>query len=289
MRLRGLRLKTGARLSLLLLCLPLLVAQDSHQVGSVTIAGEDQFKEPEVLEVRRKQIRRELGGALVPEWAGEYYYGDGLGTNVSVQLAPRTGFVFTWYGCMGLYAKNYGAVESRNGLVVLRPELPNKREAYAGTATEFLPVRWGERHYLIAADQMIDFANQYNAGFEPRASVYGMHLLRRGDDQKPATGKPPLPFEYRGYLLDRPIEAHVTAVGELHKRDEYISTATIVLSAGQDAGLKPGMRLYVVDAEHRGATVRVTRVGNASSEAEASLFGSERLERGWKMSTRVMP
>src|SRR5690349_21093382 len=43
-------------------------------------------------------------------WAGHYYTGDGLGVNVSLDLAPGAGYVFELHGCLGLYDRNFGAV-----------------------------------------------------------------------------------------------------------------------------------------------------------------------------------
>jgi len=59
--------------------------------------------------------------------------------------------------------------------------------------------------------------------------------------------------------------------------------------AAKDAGLKPGMKLYVLDGPGRGTDARVTRVGDASAEAEATFLGKHQPKPGWKMSTRVMP
>jgi hypothetical protein len=293
---------TSRWLLLLVAFLPLLVAQDNANKQALEVPISDQvrgdlalsdtFKEPAILEVHRKKIRQELAGGRAPEWAGEYYYGDGLGANVTVLLAPRSGFVFTWYGCLGLYGKNYGAVSSDKGVITLQPAMANKAGEFGDMATQLVPITWGRRHYLIAADRLIDFANDYNAGFEPRKSAWGSHLLRLNDDKKEATGKPPLPSDYRAYLLDRPIEAHITAVGEVRRdpKDDFVGTATIVLDAGANAGLKPGMRLYVFSREGSGTDARVMRVGAASSEAEATLFGKDaRVKPGWKMSTRLLP
>src|SRR5690242_13014799 len=65
------------------------------------------------VEARRKRINHEVKNLKDHPWAGNYYEGDGLGVNVNLSLAPKSGFSFTWYGCLGLYDLNYGpAVES---------------------------------------------------------------------------------------------------------------------------------------------------------------------------------
>lgn len=63
-----------------------------------------------ILEARKKQIQQELESLKGDSWAGSYYYGDGLGVNVELTLAPKSGFAFTWHGCLGLYDMNYGNV-----------------------------------------------------------------------------------------------------------------------------------------------------------------------------------
>src|SRR5215467_3304121 len=87
-------------------------------------------------------IRRELKALENNEWAGEYSFGDGLGVNVALALAPTNGFVFTWNGCLGLYDINYGEVQSSGRAVKLLFKYPNKQEGFQGIAPELLSVHW---------------------------------------------------------------------------------------------------------------------------------------------------
>src|SRR5262245_43325767 len=66
-------------------------------------------------EAQRTAILAEVATLADHAWAGKYYAGDGMGENVSLALAPRAGFVFEWHGCLGLYDRNFGAVEEVNG------------------------------------------------------------------------------------------------------------------------------------------------------------------------------
>src|SRR5687767_13739491 len=59
---------------------------------------------------RERAFRDELTAFQEHPWAGEYYYGDGLGVNVRLLLTPQSGFVFQWRGCLGVYDRNHGAV-----------------------------------------------------------------------------------------------------------------------------------------------------------------------------------
>jgi len=164
------------------------------------------------LEVQKKQIRQELEALKAHPWAGQYYYGDGLGVNVDLSLAPKSGFAFTWNGCLGLYDLNYGDVVEAGGKIRFVFKLPNEHKGFEGIASDFLPVIWGDRHYLIATDEVVKFANAINAGFEPRETEWGEFLLRRGDATKPASGYPNLPSEYSEYLLKHPIDAEVSSI-----------------------------------------------------------------------------
>src|SRR5262245_42900344 len=62
------------------------------------------------LKARRARIVKELESLGTPDWAGTYYQGDGLGTNVTLVLAPEGGATYTWTGCLGLYDCNQGNI-----------------------------------------------------------------------------------------------------------------------------------------------------------------------------------
>jgi len=90
-------------------------------------------------EAQTKRIQRELRQLRSHDWAGEYYFGDGLGVNVSLALAPANGFVFSWHGCLGLYDLNYGDVDFSNGTVKLLFKYTNTQRGFRGIAPELLP------------------------------------------------------------------------------------------------------------------------------------------------------
>ena len=121
-------------------------------LSAVACSEEDQTfsdkrsdKAEETAAVYRKNIQAEITTLKEHEWAGEYYEGDGLGVNVSLILAPKSGFLFEWHGCMGLYDRNYGAVTSDKGKIRLTFTFPNKRKGFQGIAQGFTPIVWGER------------------------------------------------------------------------------------------------------------------------------------------------
>lgn len=134
------------------------------------------------------------------EWAGEYCAGEGLGENVTLALAPRSGFVFERHGSGGLYDRNYGSVAVAGGRIKLSFKFKNNRSDTRGIASFFYPVKWGERHYLIPADDLAGFCDAIRSGREPRKIHLGHYLLRRGDEDKKVEGKPDLPGDYANYL-----------------------------------------------------------------------------------------
>src|SRR6266581_3002863 len=132
----------------------------------------------------RAQIVSELKKLQNHPWAGEYYAGDGLGVNTTLSIAPKSGFVFEWHGCLGLYDRNYGAVTWTNGRVRLSFTFENQRKGFQGIAPELVSIAWGPRRYLVPTDDIIGFCNSINDGREPRSGVHGFYLLRKGDEHK---------------------------------------------------------------------------------------------------------
>jgi hypothetical protein len=116
-------------------------------------------------------------------WAGHYYLGDGLGFNFYVTLTPRAEFLSEWRGCMGVYERNQGRI------VVDGPRI---WFITAERRWEYYLVPWGDRHYLIGADERNAFCEDVRAGREPRTEVHGNHYLRESDEGRAAAGEPGL-------------------------------------------------------------------------------------------------
>jgi hypothetical protein len=223
-----------------------------------------------ISEAQIKRIRQELRHLnRQDDWAGEYYFGDGLGVNVSLALAPNNGFVFSWTGCLGLYDLNYGDIAFSDGAVKLLFKHPNERRGFQGIAPELLPVRWGERHYLIAADDVVKFTNAINSGTEPntwRGGPSTEFLLRQGDEKKKVFGEPNLPNQYLSYLLKKPIQTKISSIVET-RTEQSRRVTSILLDAGSANGLQVGMELYVHKPSKVWVTATVTRVDEHSSRA----------------------
>jgi len=243
-------------------------------------------------ESQRKLIKKELKSSHEHPWAGQYYYGDGLGVNLQLDLAPRSGFVFTWHGCFGLYDLNYGKVEETGGRIKLVFKFPNDKKGFQGTPSELIPVLWGERHYLVPPDSIVDFTNAINAGFEPRSGLHGRFLLKGGDELKAVRGKPDLPSQYSAYLLEHPVEAEISSVNE-SRVDDLWRIVNIGLNVGTAQGVKAGMEFWVSAPDCLYGNARITDVGSTQSQATLTIFEADYKSHvpspGWKLSTHAGP
>lgn len=150
------------------------------------------------VELRGRRIHDELLALGDHPWAGSYYVGDGLGMNVGFGLAPQSGVVFTWHGCMGLYDANHGTAAS-DGDGRIRLEWENDPEEYVRfEPSALVVVPWGAEVFLVEPDDMAKFCRRVAAGGEPH------HLRRRHGDEderwRPPAGVPEVPEEYRHLL-----------------------------------------------------------------------------------------
>lgn len=265
--------------------------------ATVSVLSQDQDKNSShaerAAETRRKQIRKELAKLKAPEWAGDYYAGDGLGVNTSLILAPVAGFVFEWHGCLGLYDRNYGAVTFTNGRIRLSFTLPNVRKGFQGVAPEFIPVLWGPRHYLVPSDDVVGFCNNVNQRSEPRSGARGTYFLRRGDEKEKAYGSPELPDEFQQYILSTPIQAAIVNVSHYTTRpsvgDWKFKDTLVTLSVGANKGLRVGMELVVTEPFNTVESVRITKTEDTHSEGIMTQAGENEPgpQVGWRLSTRA--
>lgn len=170
----------------------------------------------------------------VKDLAGDYYFGDGLGVNCSLTVTAKGNFTFQWNGCLGAYDKNEGTVNVEEGVLHIVPRKPNLREGFRGTPTEFYPVRWGARLYLIPTNEIVEFCSDVNQGSEPRRENQGRYYLRQNDAAKPVSGKPAVPEAWTKFFLEKPIRGKIT---------ELIGKQEAWLDKGSAEGLLAGMIL----------------------------------------------
>jgi hypothetical protein len=190
----------------------------------------------------------------VKEIAGDYYFGDGLGIKCSLTLAPMGRFTFQWDGCGGTYGRNEGTAYTKNGVLHLSPLNPNPRDGFGGTPTEFYPVRWGARLYLIPTNDIVRFCSDFNQGVEPKSGIHQNYYLQIGDAAKSVSGRPAIPNQWTKYFLKQPVQG--TIIKLIGRQEAW-------LDKGSVDGLLEGM---ILTAKQHGdlmfGDVRVEAVEN---------------------------
>ena len=219
----------------------------------------------------------DTNAVVLKDIAGDYYFGDGLGVNCSFTLSARGKFTFQWRGCLGTYDKNEGSVNLKDGILHLTPQKPNLREGFRGTPTEFYPVRWGARRYLIPTNEIVEFCSDVNQGSEPRQGSHGQYYIRRNDADKPVVGRPAVPEKWNKFFLNQPVRGRIT---------QLIGTQEAWLNKGAADGLLEGM---ILTAQQHGdlmfAQVRVEAVENSRCRIKCQWKDSE-LAVGQTVSSR---
>ena len=271
----------------------ILVAGCSDTPFALEQEADDKFSElaARKAEKRQAKIKKEFGTLDKHPWAGEYGYGDGLGVNVTLVIAPKHGFDFEWRGCLGTYDRNHGSVSFAGNIVSLLCKYPNKEKSRIGVAEELIPVPWGNRNYLIPKDDVVGFCNEINSGNEPRTGFYGNYLMRSGDEEKKVVGWPDLPDQYMACLLTAPLEANLIRVGDSIVRpsicDWNFKDTVVFLDVGEKDGAQVGMELHLIEHASGVETVKITKIHDATCECLMIGFedGWVAPQVGWKFST----
>lgn len=157
--------------------------------------------------------------------AGDYCFGDGLGVNCSLTLTAKGKFTFQWKGCLGTYDKNGGTASMNEGILHIAPQKPNLRDGFRGTPTEFYPVRWGARLYLIPTNEIVGFCSDFNQGSEPRPRIHGSYYLRRGDAEKTVLGRPAVPEQWTRFFLEQPVRGKITKL--VGKQEAWLDKGSV--------------------------------------------------------------
>ena len=196
--------------------------------------------------------------------AGVYYFGDGLGVNCRLKVTAGGRFEFKWTGCLGTYDQNGGGALLKDGILHLKPQKPNVQEGFQGTPTEFFPVRWGARLYLVPTNDIVGFCSEVNQGSEPRKVMHGEYYLREKDADKPVAGRPAVPEPWKRFLLAKPVRGKIT---------ELVGAQEAWMDQGAASGLLEGM---ILTAQQRGD------VGFSQVRVVAVEQGRSRIKCEWK-------
>ncbi|MCB1635595.1 MAG: hypothetical protein KDI51_13450 [Xanthomonadales bacterium] len=205
---------------------------------------------PSALEVRQQQIEAEIAelGSGHP-WAGRYAFGDGLGVNQELLIAPVGGFVVTWHGCLGLYGANEGRVRiNADGDLELQYEWLNREGEFGQFPTRLRPVTWGAQHLLIPPEQLLSFVSEVNHNGVRAAK--GLNFRRAGDDDE-VTGFPKIGDDLMHQLRREPLTLEVVAARSLTANELSWGACairrTLWFDSASSAELASGLELEPVD------------------------------------------
>ncbi|MGO1068681.1 hypothetical protein [Lysobacter sp. CA199] len=262
----------------------------------------DENPQPHVLRAqqRERRILREAGElGSRHAWAGRYHWSTGF-VYAHLSLAPRSGAVLV-HGSDVIGSEAYfeGALRTGADGSIQVQWLEAARRAYSPfVPAALIPIRWGDRRYLVAAERLPRFVDAINLGEEPRMYAIvrspehdAFALLRENDELKPVSGVPqlsagPLPGVR---LAPQPIEVVEVVVVERRRTGDGCSIDyRFVLGRGRDEDLQVGEVLDMRSAEVQGQ-LQVSDVGPRQSRALWSQDGcSDRLAslRGAKVSRK---
>ena len=175
----------------------------------------------------------------VAKFAGRYVQGGGFGHRV-LRIRAEGRFEYESGGCLGAEELHRGSAEVVNGRLVLRPRMFNlprtglclltlggiclfgdeKLEDLRRTAsdflfwdqpTEFIPVRWGARTYLVPRDEGPSFCDGVNLGWE--RNIPGLNFYCRDDARGlKVEGLPKVPKDWEPMLRNRPLRGELIGV-----------------------------------------------------------------------------
>jgi len=234
-------------------------------------------------------IRLEAAGVTDDEWVGSYTSFDGPTISTQLAWSPAAGFIIWWENCSRPQTArvNYGSAAFAGGSLRLTPALTEQSPSSYPAASEYVPVRWGEQHYLIPSDEMINFAYAVHSTSAAEVETF---LVKVGDYEKERKGLPDVPPEYRKYLGMKPLRAAASGFGP--NGDRWYPK--IILDAGRAGGVVRGMKFYLSRPGNVYMRLVVTDVGEHSSEAfvMTARFRDGREEKvrpkvGWEFTSRA--
>ena len=182
---------------------------------------------------------------------------------------------------------NYGSAVFTNGSLRLIPELSENSPSSYPISPEFIPLKWGEQHFLVPADKLINFAYAVNSTSVEEVESF---LMKIADYEKDRRGLPNVPREYRKYLGMKPITATISGIGPKVER----WPPKVILNVGRVEGVVREMKFYLARPGDIYMQLEVTDVQEHTSEAFVMLatFTDKREadvtpKVGWKFTSRA--
>lgn len=279
---------------LILLCMFFLTCTLPQKDFGCTLEEEEPYSEvyskEEIRRIinKRKQVLAELKRLRNHPWAGHYYFGDGLACNFDLFLAPKNGFVFTGSSCTGLQGRDDGPVVWKNDRIKLTLS-SDHGSLDPPLVSEYFPIRWKDRLYLIPEEKLVDFFDEIDSQKEPRSDPYGSFYLRDGDWEKEVDGKPIIPPKYQIYLRKNTVDVTIVSLGPTTEVQEDIGTlrTSVIIDKGKNAKLFSNMKLFVDDDPQKTCEpVVLIKVDAEIAEGYYEYYNeSKKPQVGWKLST----
>jgi hypothetical protein len=126
------------------------------------------------------------------EFSGEYYMASFWSWHLSIKSDKTFSLeIFTDTGSHLQYTGDV-SVEGNRFQIIMSDSNSNK-------PSELVPIRWGQRKYIIDVDTVSDFCNDIEQGWEPRDDMIGgPYYLRDGDWDRFVIWRP---IQLDGHLL----------------------------------------------------------------------------------------
>lgn len=217
----------------------------------------------------------DLKGRL--EWKGMYLSGPEAGSQYRLYLDSSGYVAITHSGC-GPLATTYWTTFNFTSPADLTIDPPSFVKGER-PSDRFLALRWGDRHYILASDALLSFANSVNSGAEPRSTSHGDCYLRTEDESRPVTSSPPLPPEYLKMLLKLPVEGKIVAA---------TNPDDVAIRIAESSALQIGHKLYGKGISGERYILDVVRADGSNVHAKVSFGRLRANQAGERVSTQLV-
>jgi len=251
---------------LLFLCSLQLLAQNNNRFDEPITEEHYEFLK------KKKELIEQEDASDNNEWSGTYSAGDHHPT--LFMWSATQGFL-TWGSHHTFFPSriNFGKAEFSNARLVIKPEISKEHLNFQYISTELVTVKWGEQHFLIPSDELINFAYAVHSGAQSQIVGY---FVKSEDYQKSRQGLPNLPKEYEKFLTMKAIKPKITSIKDYDENNFW--SAEIILSLGRASNIVKGMIFYYINSSGS-MQLMVTEVQEKSSKAKISgISGGKREE-----------